>query len=470
MKTFVIHDQYKILGDLYRMYHRSRVSGLCPFSLTGMFPLPLEVYEKAHYLNITISDTKAFNEIWQYLNGDNTAIIPFASEYKLLSIAAYNHIGLTQKEKNRVSSGVRDVWGPVSLHPIIVRSFVDDESKIPAAMDMIIGEIVLAERKICGYYIDQYNKEKGLDAPTDKILSESMSEVFSGSMGYGLPPESKPEVAEYPHNYYTTSVISRIDRCTPIPIKALESLDFNIFGEDATYRKRISGTPNPMYKVSEKIVQLLRLNDGEFNPHTAIVVINSKYEYCGHVWIWPNLLRLKHANVIGIRSSMANLACKLLTNVSLKIFQGVAMWSKKYNFSWIEIIIPLEVMAKILQTKLGFIYKDGNLISATDSLLLKYQEGLSELDDIGDKYWIVMRVLLDSPEFQEDLPLMVSPSNDMDVWLRKSMNVTQGQLLGCVFFVLQYSPLTYVNVSDPRHFVMSLQSYLNASRENTPHW
>lgn len=89
---------------------------------------------------------------------------------------------------------------------------------------------------------------------------------------------------------------------------------------------------------------------------TAVIVLDNNFKYLGHVYVWPSRSYFKTLDMIGIRTSVLNLACREVRNVSHKIIASCLLFCLQYpaNFKYLRIENPLPVMEGIA-ARLGFV-------------------------------------------------------------------------------------------------------------------
>lgn len=75
--------------------------------------------------------------------------------------------------------------------------------------------------------------------------------------------------------------------------------------------------------------------------------------YLGHIYIWPSRYP-DAADVIGIRASLVELACRTTGKIAEKLIAAALLWAQQYGFRLIDVEQPLPVMQSVLHT-LGFL-------------------------------------------------------------------------------------------------------------------
>lgn len=125
---------------------------------------------------------------------------------------------------------------------------------------------------------------------------------------------------------------------------------------DAEKKKKKEGKNMGLDEVTKRKCDALTLTpteQGYESNQTAIICLDERERYAGHIYIWRSLKFRDTAEVIGIRSSLLNLMCRTFRDVALKIFWGVVLWCEEQRLPYI-VVQPLKAMVNTLMNKLKF--------------------------------------------------------------------------------------------------------------------
>jgi len=82
----------------------------------------------------------------------------------------------------------------------------------------------------------------------------------------------------------------------------------------------------------------------------AVVLLDHDYTYLGHIYVWPSDSFKATMDVIGIRASLINLACRDVRNIGQKLIAGVILYASTYNgFNMIRVRQPFDNVKPILR-------------------------------------------------------------------------------------------------------------------------
>lgn len=191
-------------------------------------------------------------------------------------------------------------------------------------------------------------------------------------------------------NVVTQRIVSSVKRCFPLTIQ--QQTNIQGLSNDATYhdrrylfidvpgittaklnKRRIPADkrktevykPTAHQKMNMLVNGLIRKGQpGKwewygFPGQYVLIWLDAKDEYAGHLYIWPsNRVALpwfpNSLEMIGIRASLKNIACKTVSRLAEKMLQVIiGYFATAYQFDYIDVDSPLPVMQHIL-TKHGF--------------------------------------------------------------------------------------------------------------------
>lgn len=340
-----------------------------------------------------------------------------------ISIPIFEDNFATKDEEMIVKYLVQEIHGSRSLSPNVIEEVKyrtnlgsNDHSRDGIIAYLILKEILLTEHSLGQHYnnlkdtpykspqlyhtlqkntryfiserneIDKCLTTKGgsIDINTELALQSLIDDIYSArdsSMIFGSPMfigEEKEKETETETDFLeqveTKNILS-----LPPPIEPIPSL-----------------STNP-YTLAPLIEDELGFQD----QMTASVLVDSYYEYYGHIYIGPGKT-FGSLNGIGIRTSIKNLLCRSIKGISEKIFQGLLKWGLKYKFNHVRVLTPFDSVRPSL-IKMGFVF------DKIDEPVLYLTPAITNEDNIeikiieyGPYYIDLIEPLAKSEEFFQD--------------------------------------------------------------------
>ena len=151
--------------------------------------------------------------------------------------------------------------------------------------------------------------------------------------------------------------------------------DAYVFGDSRAAREmeRRATSPRPDEKLEPKDKhnnamtrrEVIRPGDDWVLPTTkntsALVLLDSDDDsYSGHVYIWPSDEYERTADMIGIRSSLVNLACHKVEQVGIKLLAAALLWTQRFGFANLRILVPVQNMINVISTSKVDSYADAD--------------------------------------------------------------------------------------------------------------
>lgn len=277
---------------------------------------------------------------------------------------------LTEPQRDVVTKYVNDTWGYKSFHP--------------SALNLLQKELKLGEKQYCTAL---YEILKLIVQHEHVVASMLLSEM----MGADVNPDVNLEKSLTPFALETLDQIHacKKDKSKSLVLGVLQQLQVDLYlmrdYEHLLPPETPSTPPEPDIEHSEtptsksfKVPNLLRhlfpTGPQSVDFSTALVLLDDEYRYMGHIYVWPADYYADTAEAIGIRTSLLNLACRLVPGIGRKLVLAVYDYAVLHGFHNIVILNPLGPMGEILKA-LGFVQQPNVYMAAKTEDVAKIIRG-----------------------------------------------------------------------------------------------
>ena len=260
-----------------------------------------------------------------------------------------------KKENNHIEKYVH-TFGLSSFHPNKLALLSIAQADNHRVMMLILQHIVLMEHRVADLVYEPRAVEIKQQIDLERMKkSPSPEEEENEELEYLLDYDKTRFRSPTTLPYIDTLMQTLKSVYTPIGMYPLVALIHDLHPMDDLYLFNSSSSqPPPLLGETHKKRKKKKKKKKEGGGRPVVLVcLSSTYEYIGHIYV--KYFSSSSLSVIGIRTSVLNLATRRHTNITEKIFLGLAHLARVHGVQRVHVEHPLPIMRDILQKRLLFI-------------------------------------------------------------------------------------------------------------------